>query len=151
MPTGIETCDTRFDDLSAARTAGGERNFLVDVEFVGTNRQPLPLTPVGLLEFRNALNRAVHQQRITTAERDALWQDVETDFAGGFLVATPVASADLRAKARELSDHHTLTVDMRSLDLLHVAAALLLDAKTFFSFDERQRQTASSEGLDVKP
>ena len=112
---------------------------------------PLPLTPLGLLEFRNALNRAVHQQRITTAERDALWQDVETDIAGGFLVATPVASADLHAKARELSDRYTPTVGTHSLDLLHVAAALLLDAKTFFSFDERQRKAASGEGLEVKP
>lgn len=118
---------------------------------LGTNRQPLPLTSLGLLEFRNALNRAVHQQRITTAERDALWLDVESDIAGGFLVATSVASADLHAKARELSDHYTPAVGTRSLDLLHVAAALLLDAKIFFSFDERQRQAASGEGLDVRP
>ncbi len=118
---------------------------------LGTNRQPLPLTPLVLLEFRNALNLAVHQQRLTTAERDALWQDVETDIAGGFLVATPVASADLHAKARELSDRYTPAVGTRSLDLLHVAAALHLDTKTFFSFDERQRQAASGEGLDVKP
>ena len=118
---------------------------------LGKNRQPLPLTPLGLLEFRNALNRAVHQQRITTAERDALWQDVETDIVGGFLVATSVASADLHAKARELSDRYTPTVGTRSLDLLHVAAALLLDTKRFFSFDERQRKAASGEGLEVKP
>lgn len=118
---------------------------------LGTNRQPLPVIALGLLEFRNALNRAVHQQRITTAERDALWQDVETDIAGGFLVATHVASADLHAKARELSDRYTPTVGTRSLDLLHVAAALLLDVKTFFSFDERQRQAASCEGFKVKP
>ena len=112
---------------------------------------PLPLTPLGLLEFRNALNRAVHQQRITTAERDGLWQDVETDIAVGFLVATSVASADLHAKARELSDRYTPTVGTRSLDLLHVAAALLLDTKRFFSFDERQRESASGEGFEVKP
>ena len=118
---------------------------------LGKNRQPLPLTPLGLLEFRNALNRAVHQQRITTAERDALWQDVETDIVGGFLVETSVASADLHAKARELSDRYTPTVGTHSLDLLHVAAALLLDAKTFFSFDERQRESASGEGFEVKP
>ncbi len=112
---------------------------------------PLPLTPLALLELRNAFNLAVKWQRITPADRDALWQDVEADITGGFLVATPVASADLHAKARELSDLYTPTVGTRSLDLLHVAAALLLDAKTFFSFDERQRQAASGEGLEVKP
>ena len=118
---------------------------------LGTTRQPLPLTPLGLLEFRNALNRAVHQQPITVAEQDALWQDVQTDITGGFLVQTPVASAELHAKARELSDRHTPTVGTRSLDLSHVAAALLLEAKIFFSFDERLRQAASAEGMEVKP
>lgn len=63
----------------------------------------LPLTPLAALELRNALNRAVQRQRITAAERDALWQDVETDIADGFLVPTPVAPADLHAKARQLS------------------------------------------------
>ena len=112
---------------------------------------PLPLTPLGLLELRNAFNRAVQRQRITTAERDALWQDVESDIASGFLVPTPVASANLHAQARELSDRYTPTVGTRSLDLLHVVAALLLGAETFFSFDERQRQAAAREGMKVKP
>jgi predicted nucleic acid-binding protein len=39
----------------------------------------------------------------------------------------------------------------RSLDLLHVAAALALEAKVFLSFDDRQRKAAASEGLQVKP
>jgi hypothetical protein len=40
---------------------------------------------------------------------------------------------------------------MRSLDLLHVAAALILEARVFFSFDDRQRKAAAGEGLNVKP
>jgi len=114
-------------------------------------RVELPLTPLAALELRNALNRAVQRQRITTAERDALWQDVETDIADGFLVPTPVAAADLHAKARQLSDRYTPTLGTRTLDLLHVAAALILEAKTFLSFDERQREAAQREGLKVKP
>ena len=50
---------------------------------LGTSRQPLPLTPLGRLEMRNAFNLAVKWQRITPAERDALWQDVEADIASG--------------------------------------------------------------------
>ncbi|MEY2430073.1 MAG: hypothetical protein QOJ40_2958 [Verrucomicrobiota bacterium] len=34
---------------------------------------------------------------------------------------------------------------------LHVAAASLLKAKVFFSFDERQRKAAASEGMKVNP
>ena len=92
----------------------------------------MPLTPLALLELRNAFNRAVQRQRITAAQRDALWQDVEADIASGFLVPTPVAAATLHDKARQLSDRYTPTLGTRSLDLLHVAAALILEAKKFF-------------------
>ena len=118
---------------------------------LGVKREPLPLTPLVALELRNAFNRAVQRQRITAAQRDALWQDVEADIASGFLVLTPVASAALHDSARQLSDRYTPTLGTRSLDLLHVAAALLLDAEVFLSFDDRQRKAAASEGLNVKP
>jgi len=118
---------------------------------LGTKRVPLPLTPLAALELRNAFNRAVQRQRITAAQRDALWQDVEADIASGFLVLTPVSADELHRKARQLSDRHTPSLGTRTLDLLHVAAALLLEAKVFFSFDDRQRKAAASEGLKVKP
>ena len=114
-------------------------------------REPLPVTPLVALEVRNAFNRAVQRGRITMAQRDALWQDVEADIASGFLVPTPVTSGPLHDKARQLSDRHTPTLGTRSLDLLHVAAALILESKIFFSFDDRQRRVAASEGLKVKP
>lgn len=118
---------------------------------LGPHRQPLPLTPLGMLEMRNAFNLAVKWQRLTPAERDALWQDVEADLASGFLVPTTVPAADWHATARTLSDRYSPTIGTRSLDLLHVAAAKLLKADTFFSFDERQRIAAAGEGMAVKP
>jgi len=118
---------------------------------VAGRREALPFTPLVELELRNAFNRAVLRQRITLVERDALWRDVESDIAGGFLVPTPVDSARLHARARKLSDRYTPALGTRSLDLLHLASALILEAKVFFSFDERQRKAAASEGLQVKP
>jgi len=111
----------------------------------------LPLTPLAMLELRNAFNRAVHRQRLTAAQRDALWQDVEADIASGFLVPVPVPPGPLHDTARRLSDRYTPVLGTRSLNLLHVAAALALEAKVFFSFDDRQRKAAASEGLQVKP
>jgi hypothetical protein len=110
-----------------------------------------PLTPLVILELRNAFNRSVHRKLITTIQRDALWEDVEADIASGFLVPTPIASDELHLTARLLSDRHTPTLGTRSLDLLHIAAALVLQAEEFFSFDARQRKAAASEGLKVKP
>lgn len=118
---------------------------------LGAKREPLPLTPLVELELRNAFNRAVQRQRITMAQRDALWQDVESDIATGFLVPTPVDSVRLHQKARQLSDRHTPALGTRTLDLLHVATALILEAKVFFSLDDRQRTVAGGEGLKVKP
>lgn len=111
----------------------------------------VPFTLITELELRNAFNRAVHRQRISLAMRDALWRDVEADLASGFLVPTPMPLAAWHEKARTLSDLYTPTTGARSLDLLHVAAALTLKAKLFLTFDERQAKVASLEGLRVKP
>lgn len=118
---------------------------------LGAHPPPLAFTPLAALELRNALNRSIQRRRISAAQRDALWQDIEADIAAGFLAPTLVPSEELYKKARELSDRHTPNLGTRSLDLLHVAAALVMEAREFFSFDERQRQAAAREGLKVKP
>ena len=112
---------------------------------------PLPLIPLAELEFRNSLNLAIVRGRINTAERDRLWRQFEAQISAGFFMKTTVPSMELYAMAQELSDRHTLKLATRSLDLLHVAAAKLLEARQFFSFDERQRKAATTEGLKVKP
>ena len=42
-------------------------------------------------------------------------------------------------------------IGTRSLDLMHVAAAMILEAGLFLSFDERQRKAAEAEGLRTEP
>ena len=113
--------------------------------------EPLPLIPLAVLELRNALNLAMVRGRITEAERDAAWTRFQAHLAAGTYAETPIPATELHAKARELSDRYTPTLATRSLDLLHVAAAVLLGAKVFYSFDERQRKAAAGEGLKVKP
>ncbi|MDB6072475.1 MAG: twitching motility protein PilT [Verrucomicrobiaceae bacterium] len=112
---------------------------------------PLPLLPLGLLELRNALNFAIHRGRITPEERDALGKRLESQIRSGFFTLVHLPSADLHEKARELSDRYTPSLATRSLDLLHVAAAILLGADTLLSFDSRQCRAAAAEGLIVIP
>lgn len=114
-------------------------------------KEPLALIPLSQLEIRNAFNRAVNQGRITLAQRDTYFEIVAGGLESGLFVATPIPGVELHSKARELSDRHTPRLATRSLDLLHVAAAALLGAKVFYSFDERQRKAAAGEGLKVKP
>ena len=118
---------------------------------MAARNEPLALTPLSRLEIRNAFNRAVNQGRITLAQRDAYFGIVEAEVESGLFVETPIPAVELHAKARALSDRYTPTLATRSLDLLHVAAAALLGAKVFYSFDERQRKAAAGEGLKVRP
>jgi predicted nucleic acid-binding protein len=57
--------------------------------------------------------------------------------------------ATLIAEAPRLSATHTLREGNRASDILHVAAALMLSAKHFLTFDAKQKKLAASEGLDV--
>ncbi len=49
----------------------------------------------------------------------------------------------------ELSESHTERVGCRTLDIIHVAAALLLRSEVFLTGDFRQARVAEAEGLDV--
>jgi hypothetical protein len=48
-------------------------------------------------------------------------------------------------------ERKSASLGTRSLDLMHVAAAMLLEATAFLSFDDRQRKAAAAEGLGVFP
>jgi predicted nucleic acid-binding protein len=113
--------------------------------------EPLPVTSFFLLEFRNALNLAVKRTIIDISERNKLWLTFEEDMADGHFSYVTLPAGDLNRRARELSDRHTPLLGTRSLDLLHVAAALTLGAREMLTFDERQRKAAKAEGLKVRP
>jgi predicted nucleic acid-binding protein len=58
--------------------------------------------------------------------------------------------AELR-EGNRAAEKYSRSLGSRSLDLMHVAAAILLGAETFLSFDGRQKQVAEAEGLLVRP
>ena len=62
-----------------------------------------------------------------------------------------VSQSSIYSKAQELSNKHTSAIATRSLDLLHLAAALLSGSQTFLTFDKRQAKAVVAEGLAVKP
>jgi predicted nucleic acid-binding protein len=49
----------------------------------------------------------------------------------------------------ELSETHTERVGCRTLDIIHVAAALLLGSEVFLTGDGRQARVAEAEGFEV--
>ena len=97
------------------------------------------------------LEKESTRRSCTAAQRDEDFAAIEEDIANGVFVEVAPSGRDLYREAAALSDRCTPTLATRSLDLLHVAAAVLLGAKVFYSFDERQRKAAAGEGLKVKP
>jgi predicted nucleic acid-binding protein len=116
-----------------------------------TLREPLPLIPLGFLELRNALYLAVFRKQITEVTSKAAWRRVELDLRNGVYAQTSVSQTELHQKAAELADEHSAAIGTRILDLLHLAAAILLESKQLLSFDDRQRQVAKREGLKLRP
>ena len=128
-----------------------EATTVIAVNEIRQIKQPLALTPLLRLELRNALNFAVLRHRITLSDRDSVWKQIEDQLRQGFFVDVLPSTSQTYSKASEVSDRYTLSLATSSLDLLHVATAITLSARVFYSFDERQRRAASAEGLSVKP
>ena len=112
-------------------------------------RQPLPL-PFGWLhqlELRNALRLRVFRREITRPQREAALNLLLADLAGGVLVHAAPSHSAVLIEAERLSALHSETLGTRSLDILHVASALVLGAADFLTFDHRQAALAKAAGL----
>ena len=64
---------------------------------------------------------------------------------------TPVPWPEVFAESETLSAGHTGVLGTRAFDILHVAAAVTLGAKAFYTFDARQAALAKKAGLKVRP
>jgi len=103
------------------------------------------------LEFENAVLRAVFQKRISPQLATTLLSEFESDIARGSYARSVMDCRALATEASRLSQHFTPTIGTRTLDLLHVAAANMLQCHTFLSFDDRQRRAAAALGMKVLP
>ena len=113
--------------------------------------KPVLLSPLSLLEIRNALNFGINRGEISSEQRDAVLAEIDTQIEAGFFRLVDASQSSIYTKAQELSNKHTPAVATRSLYLMHLAAALLSGARTFLTFDKRQAKAGFAEGLLVKP
>lgn len=113
----------------------------------GRTKGPLPMTEHGRLEIVNAIGLGVFQRAITAAaSKDALASFDEDWSEGRYCAADVLWRATLR-RALALSRAHTASVGCRTLDVIHVAAALELGRRQFVTFDRRQQRLARAAGL----
>ena len=119
--------------------------------------EALHVTSLLLYEFRQSLRLQVwlHAQDprkgFPKGSCDQALADLQSDLDGGAVVIVPADWADVHRIAERLSSARTKAGGQRALDILHVATALHLGAQELLSFDDRQRQLATAEGLKVQP
>lgn len=116
---------------------------------------PLPFTSLLEFEFLQSVELQVwlHAQDrakgYSRREADLMMADWQSDVAAGLNLLVPVDSDLVLGLAVELSRKHTAAGGHRTLDILHVATAVHLQARTFLTFDARQKQLAEFLGLKV--
>ena len=111
----------------------------------------IPYTLLNELELLNALRRGLGNASLDQVSHDAIIRDLGADEADGLLKRTDLNQIKLYGMARDLSRKHTPALACRSLDILHVASALVLGAGKFASFDHRQRKLAAAVNLSLLP
>lgn len=111
--------------------------------------EPLPIAWLHQLEFRNALRLRVFRREIAAIQRDSSLNAFLADLAAGVLVPVSPPHTAVTLEAERLSALHSETLGTRSLDILHVAAAVTLGAREFLTLDRRQADLARAAGLRV--
>ena len=100
------------------------------------------------LEFRNALQLRVFRKETNAAAARAAYADWQTDLNDGLFELCPLPENWIR-RSHLIAQQVTARLGIRTLDLIHVAAAVELEADALFSFDERQRRLARELTLKV--
>jgi hypothetical protein len=107
---------------------------------------PLLLSSLGELELVNALQLHVFRKEIRESDLSAALASFRADADSSILTVKPMTEA-MYTEARQLSARWSSRLGTRSLDILQVAAAIVLEADSFHTFDDRQKKLAKAAGL----
>ena len=115
-----------------------------------THTEPIIVTPLHLHELHNAIGLCQFWGHLTLTRASEVAQQVACDERDGKLVSFIPPWAEVYAAGQRLIAAHTPLLGTRSLDMLHVASALVLGAHDFCGFDERQSKLARAAGLKLR-
>jgi predicted nucleic acid-binding protein len=136
-----------FDTSFLVSIYARDANFPKAVSAVPANATKL-LTQFGELEFGNALRLRIFRKQASHAEAQLIWQNLQQDLNNRVYEYHPFSPAWLE-RAAVLSRDHTAAIGTRTLDVVHVASALELQANLLFTFDDLQRSLAKAVRLRV--
>ena len=113
---------------------------------LGGGERP-PITPLHIAEWTHAIAQQVFRRQMTIAEADRLHRDFHDDCVTRIWQTMSVPETALELCA-DLGRRYGPKLGIRTLDTLHIACALELKAKRFWTFDDRQGKLAKAAGLD---
>ena len=123
-------------DLHSARAIAWATDF----------KEPVLISALVILELTNAAHLKVFRRQSEHVEASKSLEAFHKDLANGIWVA-PQWPPRAWEEADLISRSHTSSLGTRSLDILHVAAAQVLKAESFLTFNERQAHLARTVGL----
>lgn len=109
----------------------------------------VPLTALHELEFHNALHLKRFRDEIDDGQTALVRERIATHEKRGVFFRPQVDWPSVFSLAFRLSKRHTPAIGARSLDILHVALALTIDADRFVTLDQRQAVLVRDAGLKV--
>jgi predicted nucleic acid-binding protein len=119
-------------------------------KLVVAQSQPLPVWDTLEMEFANALWLKVFWKEIKEADARRQLVLFEDRRKRGQYFTAELSRSRLLDRFRVLAAR-TPETGCRTMDVMHVAAALELEAVMLVSFDERQRRLAELAGLRCQP
>jgi predicted nucleic acid-binding protein len=125
-----------------------DSNSLSAAKLIARSRLPLLITPLGELELMNALQLRVFRKELDSREIKTANTLFRRDLEAGIFALKPL-SLSIFERAKLLARKQTAPLGTRTLDLLHVASALVLQADALYSFDHHQEKLAKAEGLKL--
>jgi len=143
--------DAYFDSAIIVKLYVQEASSPDAVRLVNGHTAPYLLTQWQALEVKNAIRLKAFRGEVTSAEMSRSIAAFEQDIATGRWQLPTYTTAGVEQKTEELSASHSAKLGCRTLDIIHVAAALITGAKEFVTFDGRQGALARQVGLTVKP
>ena len=105
------------------------------------------VTLLAEIELANAFEQRVFRKELRPAEARQAYATFLSDLKSGVFQQSGILAGGVYRRARQLSRKWTSLLGTRTLDLLHVAAALDLRANALYTFDGRQAALAKAAGL----
>ncbi|NJR43552.1 MAG: type II toxin-antitoxin system VapC family toxin [Akkermansiaceae bacterium] len=116
--------------------------------WLSEQREPLVLSRLNLLEFRNAIALRQHHKSLTQQEAEIIHRQFDKIHRMG-MFSIQQADDAVWLEAEGIARLKSSEIGSRSLDVWQVAFALINGANAFGSFDEKQRKLAAAVGLKV--